>query len=163
MLKERSQRSWIFSRCNPSGHGAHLRIEECVLVQIQVIEYPNNFTLETHEGRTRSPCRFRSNRQFHQRKTAQKNEDREDTPKETPVHLEYRWYPQQVRIDQRVCRPASTSRAQEGRNALPCDPYRGRRTGLRIPLVSGLPTQDRLEECCVGRNTATACYQNPRT
>src|SRR6266702_2490478 len=60
--KERSQRSWIFSRCNPSGHGAHLRTQECILVQIQVIEYSNNFTLETYEGRTRSPCRFRSNR-----------------------------------------------------------------------------------------------------
>src|SRR6266702_5403836 len=63
--KERSQRSWIFSRCNPSGHGAHLRTQECILVQIQVIEYSNNFTLETYEGRTRSPCRFRSNLQFY--------------------------------------------------------------------------------------------------
>src|SRR6266702_3908383 len=102
MLKGDSQRSWIFSRCNPSGHGAHLRIEECVLMQIQVIEYSNNFTLETHKGRMRSTCRFRSNRQFHQRKTPQKNEDREDTPKEASVHLEYRWYPQQGRINQGI-------------------------------------------------------------
>src|SRR6266702_6073415 len=111
----------------------------------------------------RSTCRFWSNQQFQQQKTSKKNENREETPEEAPVHLEYRWYPQQSRNYQRICRPASTSWAQEGRNALPCDPHRGRRISLGIPLVSSFPTQDRLEKCCVGRNTTAASYQDPRT
>src|SRR6266702_1041505 len=98
----------------------------------------------------RSTCRFWSNQQFHQQNTSQKNENREETPEEAPVHLEYRWYPQQSRNYQRICRPASTSWAQEGRNALPCDPHRRRQTSPGLSLAGSIPTKDRLETSGTG-------------
>jgi hypothetical protein len=69
-----------FSQDATRGLGAHLWNQECIYVQVQVVENTNLVTKHTLEGRETSSRRLRSDGQLHQQQTPEMNEDRETEP-----------------------------------------------------------------------------------